>query len=92
MSFSNRDEQYDVVFVYSRYIEDLEELWKRAIIFHETLVGNEDYIENRIILNVDEETRLLNIAQFKDSNTDIWVDHLGSKRVPVLRMEVRKDA
>ena len=92
MSFSHEYEQYDIIFDYSCYIEDVNELWKRGIIFHETLRGNEDYIENHIILNIDEENHLLNITQFSDSNTDIWVDHFGSKHVPVLRMEVRKDA
>ena len=85
------EDSYDFVMDYTRYFEDLDELWKRATLFHETLRGNEDYVENRIILNVDEENHLLSITQFKDSNTDIWVDHAGARKVPILRFEVRKD-
>ena len=80
-----------ITFEYSRYFEDPNELWKRANMFHETLRGNPDYIDNRIVLNVDERDSLLTITQFRDSNTDIWVDHFGANRVPVLRLEVRKD-
>ena len=92
MSFSLKYGKYDFVFDYRRYFKNLDELWKRANMFHETLRGNKDYIENRIILNVDVEEHLLRITQFQDSNTDIWVDHLGANHVPVLRMEVREDA
>lgn len=84
------DHIYDPVFDYSRRIEDIDELWTRGNMFHETLRGNQDYIENRIVLNVDEESHLLSITQFADSNTDIWVDHCGMNNVPVLRIKEKK--
>lgn len=45
---------------------------------HEQLVGNPNYIENRIILNVDEDKKVL-----------IWVDD-SCTELPIIKLDLNK--
>lgn len=49
--------------------KDVNEKMTLGTRIHERLVGNPDYIENRIILNVDEETNI-HMYVFEDAEID----------------------
>lgn len=68
---------------YERVFELREEAMEVARYFHEVLQGNPDYIDNRILLNVEDNRVLL--VEFWDSKTHLHVDE-GSGKFPVLEL------
>ena len=78
----------DVVYRYEGKFATVKEAGFVAVYFHETLKGNQDYVDSRILLHWDDCD--VELIEFSDSKTHIHVDTEvdGTEENPILELLV----
>ena len=74
------DDDNSVEYNYDEYFPTKKALWDVAENFHSQLKGEDDYIENNIILNVDEKQHMIHLTQWRSSKLKVRVRCVGSSR------------
>ena len=65
---------------YDEYFPTKKLLWDVGRRFHEQLKGQDAYINNDIILNIDEDNQMIHLTQWKSSKLKVRVECKGNER------------